>query len=140
LQSILMGGIFGLFLGAASTALLYFGLLAIPVRHFFSATATLITFLAAGLAAQGAAFLQQGGYLERWSTPVWNTSGVLPETGWIGRLLHTLVGYSDQPSGMQALVYGLTFFGITGLTGMMRVLFRSDRVNKPEEPTLSSDF
>ena len=109
-QSIALGGTLGLLLGVASTMLLYFGLLAIPVRHFFSATAILITFVASGLAAQAIVFLQQGGYFERWATPIWNTSAILPESGWIGRLLHTLIGYSEQPSGMQVLVYGVTFW------------------------------
>jgi high-affinity iron transporter len=114
-QPILMGGVLGLLLGAASTMLLYFGLLSIPVRYFFSATTMLITLLAAGLAAQGVGFLQQGGYLEVWSTPIWDTSNFLPENGWIGRLFHTLIGYSDHPSGLQALAYVLTFAAIMGL-------------------------
>jgi high-affinity iron transporter len=115
LQSVLLGGAFGILLGGASTAVIYFGLLAIPVRHFFTATTVLITFLAAGLAAQGASFLQQGGYLENWSAPLWNTSGFLPENEWIGRLLHTLIGYSDQPSGLQAAFYVFTLCAIAGL-------------------------
>lgn len=108
-QTLLLGSVLGLCFGAVSSAILYFGLLAIPVRHFFTATTALITFVASGLASQGVAFLQQGGYLDRWSAPLWDTSAWLPESGWIGRLLHTLIGYSDQPSGMQALAYVLTF-------------------------------
>jgi high-affinity iron transporter len=107
------GGVFGLLLGAISTALIYWGLVAIPVRHFFSATTWLITFLAAGLAAQGIAFLQQGGYLEQWSTPVWNTSQILAQGDWVGRLLHTLIGYCDQPTGMQIAAYLFTLFSIS---------------------------
>jgi high-affinity iron transporter len=120
-SAIAAGGILGILLGGISTTLLYLGLVAIPVRHFFTATTMLITFLAAGLAAQGIVSLQQGGYLENGSTPLWNTSVFLPENGWIGRLLHTLVGYSDRPTGMQAAVYVFTFFGIMGL---MRLVSR----------------
>jgi len=129
LRSVLLGGALGILFGAASSAILYFGLLAIPVRHFFTATTVLITFLAAGLAGQGVAFLQQGGYFENWSAPIWNTSGVLPESGWMGRLLHTLIGYSDQPSGLQVAVYVFTLFGIAGL---MRLVSRTNvKVTKP---------
>jgi high-affinity iron transporter len=111
-QSIAGGGVGGLLLGAASSALIYLGLLSIPVRHFFTATTVLITFLAAGLAEQGIAFLQQAGILEVWSNPVWNTSELLPESGWVGRVLHVLIGYSDQPSGMQVTAYAVTLGGI----------------------------
>lgn len=95
----------GIAAGALVSGLLYFGLLAIPVRHFFRATTGLITLLAAGLAAQAVAFLEQGGYADAWSTPLWNSSAVLPEDGILGRVLHTLVGYTDQPTGMQLAAY-----------------------------------
>lgn len=61
--------------------------------------------IAAGLASQAVAFLQQGGYADAWSTPLWNSSAVLPEDGILGRVLHTRVGYTDQPTGMQIVAY-----------------------------------
>ena len=121
-KPILMGGVFGLLLGVASTVLIYFGLLAIPVRYFFSVTTMLITLLAAGLAAQGVAFLQQGGYLEVWSTPIWDTSNFIPEKGWSGRILHTLIGYSDHPSGLQVIAYIFTFIGIVSLMYLISLI------------------
>ena len=120
LGPVISGGFLGLFAGAAVSALIYFGLVAIPMRHFFSATATLITLLAAGLAAQAVSFLQQGGYSDLWSTPMWDTSGLLPEAGWVGKALHTLVGYTDQPTGMQLLAYALTLAGILAVTRVVR--------------------
>lgn len=105
---ILMGGLLGLAGGALSTALLYFGLLAVPVRYFFSATALLVTLLAAGLSSQAVAFLQQAGYSVRWSTPLWDSAWILAEGSWGGKALHALVGYTDQPSGMQVAVYLFT--------------------------------
>jgi high-affinity iron transporter len=113
---ILVGGLLGLLAGAGASALLYWGIVAIPLRHFFRATSILISLLAAGLASQGIGFLQQGGFIERWSKPIWNTSQVLPETGWVGRVLHTLVGYSDQPSVLQGFAYGLTILLIFACT------------------------
>jgi high-affinity iron transporter len=105
----------GIVAGGLVSALLYFGLLAIPVRHFFRATTWLITLLAAGLASQAVAFLQQGGYADAWSTPLWNSSAVLPEDGILGRVLHTLVGYTDQPTGMQLAAYLAVVMVILGL-------------------------
>ena len=68
-------------------------------------TTGLITFLAAGLAAQAANFLQQAGVATMMSDTAWDTSAVLSDTSLFGRVLHTLIGYSDQPSVLQVVVY-----------------------------------
>ena len=104
----IFGGILGVLAGAAVSALLYLGLLAIPTRRLFSVTSGLITLLAAGLAAQAVAFLQQGGYVEILTSTVWDTSWLLPEDSLAGRLLHTLIGYTDRPSAAQLVVYLFT--------------------------------
>jgi high-affinity iron transporter len=117
--AMLGGGILGVLAGAGISALLYFGLLAIPAGRLFAATSGLITLLAAGLAAQAVAFLQQAGDAEVLTAPVWDTSWLLPDGSVLGRLLHTLVGYTDQPSGAQLVVYLLT---ITAIVGLMRLV------------------
>ena len=38
-------------------------------------------------------------------TIVWDTSWVLSDRSLVGRALHTLIGYSDQPTAMQLAVY-----------------------------------
>ena len=98
--SLMAGGAVGLLSGAALSSLVYLGLLSIPVRRLFAVTCGLITLLAAGLAAQSVAFVQQAGYAEVLSSTIWNTSSLIPEKGGlVGRLLHTLIGYTDRPSG-----------------------------------------
>jgi high-affinity iron transporter len=106
--TMLAGGALGVLGGAAVSALIYLGLLAIPASRLFAATSGLITLLAAGLAAQAVAFLQQAGIAELLTTPVWDTSWLLSDDSILGRLLHTLVGYTDQPDGAQIIVYLLT--------------------------------
>ena len=76
----------------------------------------LITFLAAGLAAQSVVFLQQAGIVTALEATVWDTSSILSDTSLFGRVLHTLVGYSDQPSAMQLVVYLITLVVIFSLT------------------------
>lgn len=105
---IALGGLLGIVAGALVSTLLYLGLIAIPMRHLFATLTTLITLLAAGLASQAVNFLQQGGLLQSLSDPLWDMSGILPQDGIAGRVLHTLIGYSDQPSGMQLIAYGAT--------------------------------
>ena len=58
-SELLAGSILGLLGGAAVTAVTYLGLLKIPPRRLFAVTTVLISFLAAGLAAQAVRFLQQ---------------------------------------------------------------------------------
>jgi high-affinity iron transporter len=106
--SLLTGSALGLVAGCAVSALTFFGLVTIPQRYLFKVTTILITFLAAGLAAQSVLFFQQAGLITALSQTAWDTSAVLSDTSLFGRVLHTLVGYSDQPSVMQVVVYVAT--------------------------------
>lgn len=108
----LLGGLVGLGLGVLVSLLTYLGLVRIPVRYLFMVTSALIAFLAAGMAAQAFAFLQQGGLVTALSRTVWNTSSILPDDTALGRVLHTLLGYTDRPSQMQLLVYLVTLLVI----------------------------
>ena len=64
-----------------------------------------ITLLAAGMAAQAAAFLEKANWLTTMSNVVWDTSWLLEESSIPGKALHTLIGYTDQPTAMQLVVY-----------------------------------
>lgn len=103
--AMLAGGAIGVAAGAGVSALMYGGLLAIPTHRLFAVTGGLITLLAAGMASQAVAFLQQGGYATLLSAPLWDSSWLLPEDSMIGRVLHALVGYTDAPTGMQLAIY-----------------------------------
>lgn len=99
------GGAGGLVLGSLIGVGLYFGLVRIPIKYFFSATNWLITLLAAGLAAQSMRYLVQAGILSPIKRGVWDTSWLLSEQSWLGQILHILVGYMDRPSLLQVIVY-----------------------------------
>jgi high-affinity iron transporter len=118
-SSMLAGGALGLLAGAGVSALMYFGLLTIPAQRLFAVTSWLITLLAAGMAAQAVLFIQNGGYLQVLLTPVWDTSWLLAENTIVGRLLHTLVGYTDQPDGLQVIAYVATIVAINLLMRMV---------------------
>jgi high-affinity iron transporter len=106
--SMLVGGIVGLALGALVCFLTYLGLVTIPTRYLFAVTSTLIALLAAGMAAQAIAFLQQADILTALDQTVWDTSWILRDGSFLGRALHTLIGYVDQPTAMQLIVYAVT--------------------------------
>ncbi len=103
--ALLLGGMLGIGLGAAVSFLLYRGLVAIPVRMLFSVTSWLIALVAAGMAGQAAATLAGADLIPAWGYQLWDTSWLLPQDGLPGRALHTMVGYSDRPMGVQLVVY-----------------------------------
>jgi high-affinity iron transporter len=122
------GGALGLVAGAAVSALMYFGLLTIPAGKLFSVTSGLITLLAAGMAAQAVIFLQNGGWLEYFTATVWDTSWLIKEDSITGRLLHTLVGYSEAPNGAQLIAYGATVLTILVLMRLVNHRHQAARV------------
>jgi high-affinity iron transporter len=114
-----IGGGLGLLLGAAVCLVTYLGLVRIPPRALFATTTVLITLLAAGMAAQAVAFLERANRLKSLDTVVWDSAWLLSEASIPGRALHTLIGYTDQPSQMQLLVY-LAVIAITGWLTQVR--------------------
>ncbi len=108
LGELALGGVLGLAAGLAVGFAMYFGLLKIPMRHFFSATNGLLVLLAAGLASSAAGYLIQADVLPALVDTLWDTSWLLSDNSFLGQVLHILVGYEDQPSGMQVLFYAGT--------------------------------
>lgn len=99
------GALAGIGAGVLLSAVSYLGLASIPARYVFSVTSVLITFLAAGLASQAAQFLANAGIVDILGHTVWNSSALIAENSWTGRVLHALVGYTDRPTALQLAVY-----------------------------------
>ena len=118
--SVLLGGLLGILTGAAFSAMTYCGLLAIPLRHIFSVTTVLIALLAAGMAAQAVQFLDAAGIVTVLTHQLWDTSWLLPQDSVIGRMLHTLIGYTDRPTELQLIVYLATLIAMVALTRVVR--------------------
>jgi high-affinity iron transporter len=103
--SVALGGFAGLLLGALVCVLTYVGLVRIPTRTLFAVTTVLIALLAAGMAAQAAAFLEKANWLTAMDNVVWDSAWLLSDASILGKALHTLIGYTDQPTAMQLVVY-----------------------------------
>jgi high-affinity iron transporter len=119
--SMAAGGAAGLVLGALVCLLTYLGLITIPARYLFAVTSTLIALLAAGMAAQAIAFLQQANIVTAFDETVWNTSWILSDSSLLGRALHTLIGYVDRPTAMQLIAYAATLAVILVLMRLFAV-------------------
>ncbi|HZP19917.1 MAG TPA: iron permease, partial [Bauldia sp.] len=83
--------------------------------YIFSVTGWLITFLAAGMAAQAVFYLDQAGYLTILNQQAWDTSGILSQDSYLGLFLHTLIGYADRPTVMQLVIYVAVIAAMMGL-------------------------
>lgn len=115
----MIGGLLGLAGGAAAGTLLYLGLMRIPPQHLFAVTGWMLLFLAAGMAAQAAAFLVQSGWLPAIVEPVWDSSSLLSQHSVLGQMLHALAGYDDRPSGSQLLFFCVTFASVLLLSWLV---------------------
>jgi high-affinity iron transporter len=109
--SIAIGGVIGLVLGALVCLLTYLGLVRIPAKRLFRVTTVLIALLAAGMAAQATAFLAQANWVTALGDVVWDTSWLVSDSSMVGKALHTLIGYTDQPTEMQLVVYVAVLLG-----------------------------
>ncbi|GLS33208.1 high-affinity iron transporter [Mesorhizobium albiziae] len=118
--TMLQAGLLGVIAASLVGWLFYAGLLRVPLKQIFRVTGVIIILLAAGLAAQAAAFLVQAGYLPPLGYDIWNTSDILPQTTALGFLLHILVGYVARPEGIQIAAYVATIVIILAASAMVR--------------------
>lgn len=113
--SMMLGGFLGVALGALVGYVIYKGLVHIPLKHLFGVIGWVLILLAAGMASQAVQNLVVIGVLPPLIDPIWNSSGWLPESGFLGEVLHVMIGYSDHPSGMQILIFLLSLVVIVSL-------------------------
>ena len=110
-----LGGLaLGVIAGSAVGFALYYGLLRIPLRHFFSATNAMLMLLAAGLAASAARYLVQANLLPALTDPLWDSSWLLSNGSLAGQTLHILIGYDARPSGIMLVFYTVTLLILLG--------------------------
>jgi len=65
----------------------------------------LLMFFAAGLLADAVENMQELGWLNFLTHPLWHTGGLLGEDSTLGDIAHSFVGYADSPTPLQVLVY-----------------------------------
>lgn len=110
-----LGGLtLGVIAGSAVGFALYYGLLRIPLRHFFDATNAMLILLAAGLASSAARYLVQADLLPALTDPLWDSSWLLSNDSLPGQTLHILIGYDARPSGIMLVFYTATLLILLG--------------------------
>ena len=134
-MAMLTGGVIGIVLGAAAGFILYFGLLKVPVKSFFSVTSWMILLLAAGLASQAAHYLIAANLLPAMGENLWDSSALLEGDSTLGRILRTLIGYDPRPAGAQLLFYITTLAVIGGAMKLFGGDAPSPAAGKPAAAT-----
>jgi len=107
----------------------------INMRRFFRVLGVTLMVFAAGLVIDAIENLQQLGWLPIGRLVLWNSHGFISEGSSTGDLLHTLLGYADHPTLLQAVVWltyvttSIYFFVRIGSKHRRRVFDNSSSVS-----------
>ena len=107
----------GALLGIAASVVLCVGIYRLgyrlDFRIFFRVMGILLIVFAAGLLGDAVQNLQALGWLRVGTFQLWNTAHILSEDSTIGDLMHSLIGYAEAPSVLQALAY-VAYLAVAG--------------------------
>lgn len=106
------GFLLGATLGVAVGASIYFGLFKFASKYIFTISNLLLTFIAAGLAAEAARILVSIGAISFLTDTAWDTSYIVGDDSISGKMLKILIGYSAKPSYIELTFYLLTISAI----------------------------
>jgi high-affinity iron transporter len=112
---LLSGALLGILAAIGLCFLIYRLGYRLDYRLFFRVMGILLLFFAAGLLGDAIQNMQQLGWITFGTTPLWNTSHILSEDSVIGDLLHSIVGYAQEPTLLQGALYTLYLVIIGGL-------------------------
>ena len=116
---LLLGGLLGVLSSVVLCVLIYRLGYRLNYRIFFRVMGIALLIFAAGLLADAVQNMQELGWITIGVVPLWNTSHFLSESSTIGDLLHSFVGYSEEPTLLQGILYTLFLLISCGLFGWM---------------------
>lgn len=102
---VLLGGALGLGVALVLAVAMYRMGTKINLKIFFRVLGVVLMLFAAGLLADAMENLQHLGWITFGSHVMWNTSGFMRESSNLGDIMHSLLGYADQPTVLQGLVW-----------------------------------
>jgi len=104
-QGELVGAVLGLIAALCLAYAMYHLGKRINLGRFFTCLGAVLMLFAAGLVADTVENLQQLGWVTVGDQVLWNTSHQLSEASSIGDVFHSLFGYADRPTVLQAVCY-----------------------------------
>ena len=99
---------YGAFAGITVGFGIYYGLFRFSTKHIFKISSLLMTFIAAGLAAEAAKILTTVGIINFLNSILWDTSFIISDNSLTGKILKILFGYTAKPTGIELIFYFLT--------------------------------
>ena len=102
---LLVGGLLGLIASIGLCILIYRLGYRLDFRVFFRVMGVILLIFAAGLLGDAVQNMQELGWLTFGTAPLWNTARFLSEDSTLGDILHTFVGYAEEPTVLQGAVY-----------------------------------
>jgi high-affinity iron transporter len=102
---VVLGAVLGLLAAIGLCLLIYRLGYRLDFRVFFRVMGFLLIFFAAGLLGGAVGEMQELGWLPFATGHLWNLEAVLPQESGIGGFLHSLLGYSDNPTVLQGIAY-----------------------------------
>jgi len=120
-----IGGVFGLVAAVAVGALMYLGMVRIPIGKLFSATNALLMLIAAGMAGKAANYLVAAGLLPEFGSRVWDTSRLISNDSFVGETLSAFMGYTATPTGIQLVFFVATIAALLFLARSGSIVART---------------
>ena len=102
---LLLGAVLGLLASIGLCFMVYRLGYKLDYRVFFRVMGIILLFFAAGLLGNAIQNMQGLGWLAFGTMPLWNTAHFLSEDSTLGDILHTFLGYAQEPTLLQGLVY-----------------------------------
>lgn len=102
---LLLGAVLGLVLALAVAFAIYRLGAKLNLRRFFRVLGVMLMIFAAGLLSDAVENLQRLGWLPFSRQVMWNSQHVISQSSNVGDALHSLFGYADHPTILQAVVW-----------------------------------
>jgi high-affinity iron transporter len=110
---VVLGAVLGLLVAIGLCVMIYRLGYRLDFRVFFRVMGGLLIFFAAGLLGSAIGQMQTLDWLPFGTARLWDLRASLSDESMIGGLLHSLLGYSDNPTVLQAIAY-LSYLIVAG--------------------------
>jgi high-affinity iron transporter len=125
-----IGGALGLVASLALAVVMYRLGKHINIGLFFRVVGALLMIFAAGILVDAVENLQELGWVNFLTHPMWSTAGTLSEDSTLGDIFHSFFGYADHPTVLQGLVYAVYLIVAVGAFFGLRRAVRTRRHEK----------
>jgi high-affinity iron transporter len=125
-----IGGALGLVASLALAVVMYRLGKHINIGLFFRVVGAMLMVFAAGILVDAVENLQELGWVNFLTHPMWSTAGMLSEDSTLGDIFHSFFGYADHPTVLQGLVYAVYLIVAVGAFFGLRRAVRTRRHDK----------